>query len=222
MDAVKSKGGNSFGGYIQNIRKHAVNGLSIDEKKVLADVLSKQPETNDPYADLKARDVVKKWTMDDLMPIDESAFENRNLENGKNLFALASCYRCHRLEGQGGIVGPDLTPAGHRFSTKDLLETIIDPSKEISDQYEATIFQMIDGEMIVGRVANLNGENYMIQKDMIDPGNFTNIKVKDIEEMKPSKISMMPPGLLDTLTKEDILDLLGYLKSVGKEAATKE
>jgi putative heme-binding domain-containing protein len=222
LDAVKSKGGNSFGGYIQNIRKHAVNGLSIDEKKVLADVLSKQPETNDPYADLKARDVVKKWTMDDLMPIDESAFENRNLENGKNLFALASCYRCHRLEGQGGIVGPDLTPAGHRFSTKDLLETIIDPSKEISDQYEATIFQMIDGEMIVGRVANLNGENYMIQKDMIDPGNFTNIKVKDIEEMKPSKISMMPPGLLDTLTKEDILDLLGYLKSVGKEAATKE
>ena len=222
LDSAKSKGGNSFGGYIQNIRKHAVEGLSANEKTSLADVLSKQPETNDPYADLKARAVVKNWTMGDLMPIDEAAFANRNLENGKDLFALASCYRCHRLEGQGGIVGPDLTPAGHRFSTKDLLETIIDPSKEISDQHEATIFQMIDGELIIGRVANLNGENYMIQKNMIDPGNFTNIKVDDIEEMKPSKISMMPPGLLDTLTKEDILDLLAYLKSVGKQAATKE
>ncbi len=156
------------------------------------------------------------------MPIDESVFDNRDLNNGKKMFALASCYKCHRLEGQGGIVGPDLTPAGHRFSTKDLLETIVDPDKEISDQYEATIFQMDDGRLITGRVANLNGDTYMVQEDMIDPGNFTNIKVVEIEAMKPSKISMMPPGLLDTLTQDDILDLMAYLKSVGKQAALKE
>jgi len=222
LDAVKSKGGNSFGGYIQNIRSHALEGLSAEEKTGLSEILAKQPETSDPYADLKSRPVVKQWKLEDLLPIDESEFENRNLENGQKMFALASCYRCHRLEGQGGIVGPDLTPAGHRFSTKDLLETIVDPSKEISDQYEATIFQMADGEVIVGRVANLNGKSYMIQKDMIDPGNFTNINVDDIEEMKPSKISMMPPGLLDTLTKDDILDLLAYLKTVGKQASKKD
>jgi putative heme-binding domain-containing protein len=129
------------------------------------------------------------------------------------MFALASCYKCHRISGQGGIVGPDLTPAGHRFSTKDLLETIVDPDKEISDQYEATIFQMIDGKLITGRVANLNGDIYQIQEDMIDPGNFTKIKVSDIEDMKPSKVSMMPAGLLDTLTRDEILDLIAYLKS---------
>ncbi len=222
LESAKSKGGNSFGGYIDNVRKQAIESLSDAERLALASVLEKKAEVVDPYADLKARPVVKQWTMHDLLPKDDKVFANRDLENGKKMFALASCYRCHRMEGQGGIVGPDLTPAGHRFNTKDLIETIIDPSKEISDQYEATIFQMEDGRMITGRVANLNGENYMVQEDMIDPGRFTNIKVAEIEAMKPSKVSMMPVGLLDTLTKDDILDLLAYLKVVGQRAASSE
>ena len=213
LDAAKTKGGNSLGGYIQNIRQQAINMLSPNEKNQLAQILNKQPETVDPYAELKARPVVKKWALDDLLPMEDSEFVNRDLENGKKMFALASCYKCHRISGQGGIVGPDLTPAGHRFSTKDLLETIVDPDKEISDQYEATIFQMVDGKLITGRVANLNGDIYQIQEDMIDPGNFTKIKVSDIEDMKPSKVSMMPAGLLDTLTRDEILDLIAYLKS---------
>jgi putative heme-binding domain-containing protein len=129
------------------------------------------------------------------------------------MFAVGACYKCHRITGQGGIVGPDLTPAGHRFSTKDLLETIIDPSKSVSDQYEATMFQMADGTVITGRVANLNGDKYMVQEDMAAPGKFTNIKVDDIDAMKPSTISMMPTGLLDNLTRDEILDLVAYMKS---------
>ena len=186
-------------------------------KSDLAAILDKKVEKKDPYADLKARPHVKKWTLDDLLPIEESEFVNRDLANGKKMFALASCYKCHRISGQGGIVGPDLTPAGHRFSTKDLLETIVDPNKEISDQYEATIFQMEDGTTITGRVANLNGDQYWIQKDMIDPGNFTRIKAAEIEAMKPSKVSMMPAGLLDNMTRDEILDLMAYLKSTAKQ-----
>ena len=113
---------------------------------------------------------------------------------------------------EGGVVGPDLTTAGHRFSAKDLLTAIIEPSKEISDQYEATIFQMEDGQLITGRVANLAGDEYWVQSDMNDPSNFTKIKVDEIEGMAPSKVSMMPSGLLDTLEKEEIYDLLLYLK----------
>lgn len=217
LDAAKTKGGNSLGGYINNIRQQAVNGLSADEQGQLTGILNKKPETVDPYAQLKARPIVQQWKLDDLLPMQDDEFVNRDLENGKKLFALASCYKCHRISGQGGIVGPDLTPAGHRFNTKDLLETIVDPNKEISDQYEATIFQMADGKLITGRVANLNGDIYQIQEDMIDPGNFTRIKVSEIEDMKPSKVSMMPAGLLDTLTRDEILDLMAYLKSTAPE-----
>ena len=219
VESAKSKGGNSFGGYISNIKKYAVEKLSNKEKEALSEVLALKPTVSDPYADLKARPVVKQWGMSDFVDNANQAFAGRDLENGKKMFALATCYKCHRMEGQGGIIGPDLTPAGHRFSTRDLIETIVDPSKEISDQYEATIFQLDDGTLVTGRVANLNGNRYMVQENMIDPGRFTNVQVDQIDAMKPSKVSMMPTGLLDTLTREEILDLLAYMKSVGKKAA---
>ncbi|MEM9943320.1 MAG: c-type cytochrome [Planctomycetota bacterium] len=215
LQSQKSKGGNSFGGYINNIKKHAIGNLSQNEIARLDSILNQKPESVDPYADLKAKPFVKNWSLEDILPLEESVFVNRDIENGKKLFAVASCYRCHRMEGQGGIVGPDLTPAGNRFSTKDLLETIIDPSKEVSDQYEATVFLMMDGTTITGRVANLSGNVYQIQTNMIDPGNFTRVKVDEIDEMKPSKTSMMPSGLLDNFTKDEILDLLAYMKSTG-------
>ncbi len=183
----------------------------------MAEILKKKAETFDPYADLKSRPFVKKWTLDGLLPMEDDELKGRDIENGKKIFAVATCYKCHRISGQGGIVGPDLTPAGHRFSTKDLLETIVDPNKEISDQYGATIFMLADGRTITGRVANLNGDQYMVQQDMIDPGNFTKIKVDNIDEMRASKVSMMPGGLFDNLTRDEILDLVAYLKSTVKE-----
>ena len=217
LAAANTRGGISLSGYLKNIRQLAIDRLSDEEKKSLAAVLAKEPKAIDPYANLKARPFVKKWTLDDLLPIEDTVFAGRDLENGKKMFALATCYKCHRIAGQGGSVGPDLTPAGHRFSTKDMLETIIDPSKEVSDQYEATIFLLDDGRQLTGRVANLVGDTYMVQEDMIDPGNFTHIKADEIDAMKPSKTSMMPAGLLDNLTKEEILDLLAYLKSTVKQ-----
>jgi putative heme-binding domain-containing protein len=134
------------------------------------------------------------------------------------MFAVGQCYKCHRIAGEGGSVGPDLTAAGRRFKIHDLLETLIVPSKEVSDQYQATIFQLEDGRTISGRIANLSGDRYMVQTDMLDPGNFTNINVKQIEAMKPSTVSMMPTGLLDTMNRDDVLDLLAYLRSVSGTA----
>lgn len=215
FEAQKSRGGNSFGGYLANIRQHAIDQLPDASKTALASLLEKKPSAVDPYADLKARPLVKQWKMDDLLPLEDEAFVGRDLENGKKMFAIASCYRCHRIGLEGGIVGPDLTPAGRRFSTHDLLEAIIDPNKAISDQYEATMFAMEDGQVITGRVANLSGNEYWIQQDMIDPGNFTKIKADQIDEMQASKVSMMPAGLLDNMTKDEILDLLAYLKSTA-------
>jgi putative heme-binding domain-containing protein len=119
------------------------------------------------------------------------------------------------MGGQGGIQGPDLTSAGGRFSVKDLLVATIEPSKEISDQYQASQFLLEDDTVIVGRVANLNGDNLMIQTNMLDPGNFTNLKRQDIVEVRQSQVSPMPSGLLDTLSKEEIIDLLAYLRAGG-------
>jgi len=135
-------------------------------------------------------------------------------EQGRVLTATAQCFKCHRFNGQGGIQGPDLTAASKRFNDKDMITAIIDPNKEVSDQYGATQFLTEDG-VVVGRVANLSGDTLRIVTNMLAPGDFTNVAVDDIIERRESTVSMMPSGLLDTFKPEEIAQILAYLKSGG-------
>jgi hypothetical protein len=64
-------------------------------------------------------------------------------------------------------------------------------------------------------VANLNGEDLVIQTNMLDPGNFTNLKRQDIVEVRQSQVSPMPAGSFDILNEQEILDLLAYLRAGG-------
>jgi putative heme-binding domain-containing protein len=165
-------------------------------------------------AELKPRATVKEWTVDELLAKYNEKKSGFDFERGKQMFAVAQCYKCHRFGGQGGIQGPDLTASSQRFSPKDMLTAIIEPSKEISDQYEATVFQT-EEQTIIGRVANLNANMLMVSTNMLDPGNFVNLDRNDIVDTKPSKVSMMPGGLLDTLSADEVIDLLVYLQSGG-------
>lgn len=213
-DIGTARGGASFGGFLENIRKVAIGNLEDEDKAALGELTGPLPAPKDPLADLAPRSQVKQWSVDELAEKFAAKKSGFNYERGKQMFAVAQCYKCHRFAGQGGIQGPDLTASSQRFSTKDMLTAIIEPNKEISDQYEATVFQT-EEETVIGRVANLNGDNLMVATNMLDPGNFVNLKRSDIIDMKPSKASMMPGGLLDTLTEEEIFDLLVYLQSGG-------
>ena len=119
---------------------------------------------------------------------------------------------------QGGILGPDLTGAGGRYNIPDLLSSIIEPSKVISDQYGATQFLTDDGRAIVGRVVNMRGNELRVMTNMLDPSSQTVVKRDTVEATAPSKTSMMPAGLLDTFTAEEIVDLVAYLRSGGNRA----
>ena len=220
VDSANLRGGNSFSGFLANIRKQAVESLDWGQMDATATaalqaVLELKPTETDPQAELAARPVVKQWSMTDLLAKVEAPLAGRDFENGKRMFAVTQCFKCHRFDGIGGMVGPDLSAVGRRFSKHDLLEALLEPSKVVSDQYQATIFQLVDGRVITGRVVNLNGNQYMVQEDMLNPGRLTSFKVDDIEEMKASDVSMMPAGLLDTLTEDDVLDLMAYLRSGG-------
>jgi putative heme-binding domain-containing protein len=144
-----------------------------------------------------------------------SGLRNRDLERGRTLFGAVGCYNCHRFAGEGGAVGPDLTGVSGRFSSRDLLESMIDPNKEISDQYQSILITRKDGETVVGRVANLSDDSLMIATDMTDPNAFANVRRSDIQSIEPSKTSPMPEGLLNTLSQEEILDLVAFLMSGG-------
>lgn len=213
-DAAATRGGMSFGGFLANIREFAIEKLSEEQKSELGDLL-KAPEARDPLADLEPREVVKEWTVDELMVATEGLSGDYDFDRGKQMFAVGQCYKCHRMNAQGGILGPDLTGAGNRFSNKDLLISILEPSKVISDQYGATQFLTFSGNVIVGKVVNMNGNRLMVLTNMMEPANQTTVIRDDIDSMEAAKVSMMPGGLLNTMTAEEVRDLLAYLKSGG-------
>jgi putative heme-binding domain-containing protein len=218
LDAGSYRGGNSFRGFLQNMRSEAVATLADAEKEKYAVLTNRPIEPIQQKLPEETRPVVKNWGLGDFSDLSETMWEGRNLKNGEQMFVVGQCYKCHQISGSGGSVGPDLTAAGRRFNPHDLLETLVDPSKEVSDQYRATTFQMDDGRLVTGRIANLAGGTYMIQTNMLDPGNFTNLNSADIEDRKPSTVSMMPKGLLDTMSKDDVLDLLAYLRAASDAA----
>ena len=216
--AASYKGGASFKNFINEIKKDHLARLSAKRKKALASIIDAKPVTKNPLSSNRQLKFVKNWQMKDLTPLLGSGLEgNRNFKNGREMFATATCYACHRFNQEGGGIGPDLTSAGGKFSPHDLLESIIDPSKEISDQYGSITFTLKSGKQIIGRIANLSGDTYRVITDLMAPGAMTIIKTSDIKSSEPTEFSMMPPGLLNLLEDDDILDLLAYILSRGNK-----
>ena len=166
------KGGNSLRGFMANIRRSAIANLSDSEKAALKPILDAKPVTAAPSASTADRPLVKEWTLDELAPALETGLKDRDYDRGRVLFAAAKCFACHRYNDEGGGLGPDLSGVAGRFSARDLLESIVVPSKTISDQYESVTVATTDGRVITGRIVNLNGDNLMINPDMLDPNNM--------------------------------------------------
>jgi putative heme-binding domain-containing protein len=210
------RGGNSLPGFMRKIKQDALANLSEAEKIELKSIYdAPAPKEVNPAANLPARSVVKNWTLDELAPKVESGLKNRDYDRGRILFAAAKCFACHRFGNEGGGLGPELTGVAGRFGPRDLLESIIVPSKTISDQYEAVMLVTDEGKVVTGRIVNLNNNDLSICPDMLDPNSQVNVKRDSIAEMKPSPVSLMPEGLLNTLHEDEILDLVAYLLSRG-------
>jgi putative heme-binding domain-containing protein len=211
------KGGPSLEGFLKQIKTAAVATLSESEKAELKPILEAPPRPKSNVASTgPARQFVKEWTVEELVPVVESGLKKkRDFEKGRTLFAAANCFACHRFADEGGAVGPDLTALAGRFSPRDLVESIVLPSKVISDQYEAVIIATADGQTITGRIMNLHNDTMTINTNMLDPSAQVNVNRSRIEEMRPSPISMMPDGLLSTLDGEEVVDLIAYLLSRG-------
>ncbi len=215
LKAANFKGGNSLGGFLRRMKSDAVATLTAKEKEDLKPILNAKPVTAEPIVG-KPRPIVKTYKLDELVSlVEKGVTTKRNYERGRRLFAEAKCFACHRFDGEGGANGPDLTGIAGRFSVKDLLESIVEPSKVISDQYAAVQITTTDGKTVVGRIVNLHNDNYSINTDMLDPNALTNVRRGRIETMETSKLSMMPEGLLNVLHEDEVIDLMAFLLSRG-------
>ncbi|MGH7971653.1 MAG: c-type cytochrome, partial [Limisphaerales bacterium] len=216
VTAGSFRGGNTFESSLRRAKEDAVANLSGDEKSALKPILEAHAEHKSPREALAARPFVREWKLDELLPkVQAGLTSGRNFDRGRQLYSAVACSACHRFVNEGGSIGPDLTGVAGRFSLHDLLESIVEPSKVISDQYQAINIQLKNGDVISGRVGNLSGANINVIEDMFEPGNMTNVKRADIQSIKPSIVSPMPQGLLNSLQLDEIEDLVAYLLARG-------
>ena len=219
LKAASYRGGASFGAFVTNIKNEAVANLPESSRAELQPILDAQPPQKSPMevmaSALAGRTLVKEWTVDELAPLMEKGLKGRNFERGRKMFGAAACFACHRYDNEGGSFGPDLTGVAGRFNPRDLLESIILPSKEISDQYAPVVITKKDGTTVTGRIVNLNGDTLHVSPNMFDPNELVTVSAKQVKSIEPSKVSPMPEGLLYMLNKDEILDLMAYLLSRG-------
>ena len=214
-NASNYRGGKSFMGFLNKARQLALqnvpksdfahfNTLSGDSifKYAGPFVPGKLPQPKGPGRD---------WKLDEAVKVVDSGLTNRNLANGKNMFAASMCSSCHSFKGEGGQIGPDLTQLGTRFSSKDILESIIEPNKTISDQYAATIFYLKDGKSIMGRLISQDNDKYTVSQNPFAPQMLRDIPKKDVTRTQLSDVSIMMPGMINNLNADELRDLIAFL-----------
>ncbi|MFT4155823.1 heme-binding protein, partial [Parafilimonas sp.] len=192
----EKKGGNSYIGYIDEARKNALGNAPSSELAHFKTI------SGDSLLANNGRSVVppgggpkgpgRKWATDEALQVLQSdSTSPRDFSRGKVLFSAILCASCHSMAGSGGSIGPDLTQLGTRFSTKDILEAMIDPDKEISDQYAATNFILKDGSTILGRLVRQDDNNYYVSQNPFAPQQIREVAKKDVLRIQKSDQSIM-------------------------------
>lgn len=163
---------------------------------------------------------VTEWKVADFEADLSKLPAGRNLAGGRESFTKLACVQCHQLGKEGYAYGPDLTgylakPGNDRNS---LLTSILEPSKVIADRYRNFVFELADGEELVGMIVSEDADVVRVQTGpsaaLIQP-----LKKSDIKKRMPQSSSQMPLGLLNQLSKEQVLDLLAFIESGGNTAA---
>jgi putative heme-binding domain-containing protein len=130
-----------------------------------------------------------------------------DLSNGRRLFDK-HCVSCHKLFGTGDNIGPDIT-GSNRANLDYILENIVAPSAVVGKDYQMSVIQLADGRIVQGLVVR-ETDSAVTVRTINDEVVLANA---DIEQQMISSLSLMPDGLLDTLTVEEVRDLIGYLGS---------
>ncbi|MFM7039782.1 MAG: c-type cytochrome [Planctomycetaceae bacterium] len=208
--------GASYGNFMANAHEEAKFTLTADEITAMNDLLTEYSarHTQEPAPALSTRKLVQEWTTADLQSQLDQVSRGRSFQRGREVFYQAQCSACHRYGDRGGAIGPDLTAVATRFKRQDLLESTTEPSKVLSEQYMNTSIETKAGLVVTGRVVEETEEKVVLRPNPLAAGTVTVAK-SEIESRELSKTSPMPTGLLNTFSREEVLDLLAYLESPG-------
>ncbi|MEQ8764864.1 MAG: DUF1080 domain-containing protein [Planctomycetota bacterium] len=212
------RGGMSYEGFLRNIRRDAEARFPADELKALRATIA-----DDAGAGLSVRltQAGAPVDFDKVLTLLRRAgdAERRSVQEGALVYEKAQCAACHQYGTLGRGIGPELTTLASRFSVSEILESIVDPSRQISDQYQTVTIVTKDDIPYHGMLATEDERGIVLidsQAKQIE------IPLDEIQVREPSNLSLMPKGLLDGLTLEEIADLFTFMKSPPLEAMPTE
>ncbi|HEX8041103.1 MAG TPA: PVC-type heme-binding CxxCH protein [Chryseosolibacter sp.] len=170
---------------------------------------------------------VETWGPIDELPAKDNAAYNKyqrlltnealakaSPQKGKAVF-LRTCGSCHTMFGEGGKIGPDLT-GSNRTNVNYILSNVLNPSDEIQDAYKMVVVTTRDGRTYSG---NIIGETPRQLTRRVVGQDAVVVNKSDIQSREATDVSMMPPGLFDALSEEEVLDLVSFLRSSGPIAS---
>jgi putative heme-binding domain-containing protein len=152
-----------------------------------------------------------------LPPIAELMKMKGDAAKGSEVFRrdLVACIKCHPVNGEGIDVGPNLSEIGTKLGKDALYESILDPSAGISFGYEAWQIELKNGDEAFGLIVSETADEVTIKAQT---GIVTKYKNSDVTKREKQKLSIMPAGLQQAMTAEELVDLIEYLSSLKKAA----
>ncbi|MBX2814629.1 MAG: c-type cytochrome [Saprospiraceae bacterium] len=220
FDVMGAKGGLSFKAFMENARQKALTHVPETDRErfdELSGVYNPGADLADLPQPVGPGGTYNQGQLNKLLRENLNEDYRGEFANAKRTYEAALCAACHRMHGEGGIIGPDLTQINTRFNRWEILGAIISPHDEISDQYAFTLFEKEDGSKVAGRIASEDDDKVVIMPNPYTSTYKVEIAKADIVERGLSPVSPMPPGLLNRLNKDEILDLIAYLVSGGDD-----
>ena len=195
-------------------------GATLTEKQLGA-LISYVTKVSDPefarQEAAHARTMNLAWVLSDFPEVGAkltpAKVEPLALAQGMQSFMKAQCLQCHAVSGIGATVGPDLAESVKKHQGKKLLQQILEPSSEIHPKYQTQQFLLNTGQVVIGVVLKEDELAFYVAKNLLKPHELTRIEKASIEEQATSQVSAMPSGLLNGLTKTEILDMLRFLET---------
>jgi putative heme-binding domain-containing protein len=158
----------------------------------------------------------KEWKFEELAGEVEKMKDGRSFATAKQIFTVASCVSCHKLNGVGFEVGQDLTKLDPKIDKPvEILRHILEPSLKIDEKYQSWVFDLNNGKKVTGLIVEQKDGVYKVLENPLVKAEPVVIKESEIDQKTKSATSLMPKGLLDKLTKEEILDLIAYVHAKG-------
>jgi putative heme-binding domain-containing protein len=217
--AERLPGGRTYFTSIANVRKELLASLTPEERVALGSRVGASPASSGVSpANIQPPRFVKDWKLADLEPRLAEVGKGRSYEGARTALLTAQCVHCHRVSNDpafpNSVIGPELLAVGARFSRRDLLLHIIEPSAVIDEKFRQTRLLLNDGDDVSGMVEREADGKLFVRPSPLEE-KLIEVAVTNVRERRLSEVSPMPSGLLNSLRLEQILDLLAYLEAAG-------